>query len=196
MNEEIVAHQQTPEKDIKKNFFREIFEILIFVIPTVLIIQTFIGRTFIVIGNSMYPTFEHGNYLIIDKLTYHFNDPKRFDVIVFHPPQDKKTYYIKRIVGLPGETVYVNNNTITIKQTNGEILTLNETYRSSDGNQITETTLKEGEYFVMGDNRSVSSDSRAWGALPEKNISGRAFIRLFPIGDAGIFPGSYEENTK
>ncbi len=199
MNEKeiLVTNPETKESVKKKGFWRETLEILIFVIPTVLVIQTFIGRTFIVIGNSMYPTFHHGDYLVIDKLSYRLDDPKRFDVIVFHPPApaDKKTYYIKRIVGLPGETVKIENNQLTIINTeNPEGFKIDENYRSSESDIDREITLNEGEYFVMGDNRSVSSDSRSWGALPRENISGRALVRLFPIGDIDLFPGKKIEN--
>lgn len=197
--EEILANNNQPTDSLKKKkgFLRETLEILIFVIPTVLVIQTFIGRTFIVIGNSMYPTFHHGDYLIIDKLSYRLDDPKRFDVIVFHPPApaDKKTYYIKRIIGLPGETVKIENNQLTIINTeNPEGFKIDENYRSSESDLDRDITLKTGEYFVMGDNRSVSSDSRSWGALPRENISGRALVRLFPIGDIDLFPGKKIEN--
>ncbi len=199
MNEkEILTLNTEPKESVKKKgFWRETLEILIFVIPTVLVIQTFIGRTFIVIGNSMYPTFHHGDYLIIDKLSYRLDEPKRFDVIVFHPPApaNKKTYYIKRVIGLPGETVKIENNQLTvINEENPEGFRIDENYRSSESEINRIITLKEDEYFVMGDNRSVSSDSRSWGALPRENISGRAFVRLFPIGDIDLMPGKRVEN--
>lgn len=197
--EEILANNKKPTESLKKKkgFLRETLEILIFVIPTVLIIQTFIGRTFIVIGNSMYPTFHHGDYLVIDKLSYRLDDPKRFDVIVFHPPApaNKKTYYIKRIIGLPGETIKIEGNLLTIiNKENPAGLTVSENYRSSESDLDKNITLKEGEYFVMGDNRSVSSDSRTWGALPRENISGRALVRLFPVSDIDLFPGKKVDN--
>lgn len=193
--EENNLETQIKKKENKKSFFRETIEILIFVIPTVLIIQTFIGRTFIVIGNSMKPTFENGDYLIIDKLSYKtFKNPDRFEVIVFHPPYDNKVYYIKRIIGLPGETVSVTGNDVEISGKNGtNKFQLDEPYRSTDGNKNTVVELGEDEYFVMGDNREVSSDSREWGKLKKSSISGRAFIRLYPLTSINLWPGSFEK---
>lgn len=188
-------HTQIKKDTTKKSFFREVIEILIFVIPTVFIIQTFIGRTFIVVGNSMKPTFENGDYLIIDRLSYKtLRDPSRFEVIVFHPPYDKKVYYIKRVIGLPGETVTVNGNDVEISGPNGDNkFKLDEPYRSSNGEKNATVELGEDEYFVMGDNREVSSDSREWGKLSKSSISGRAFIRLFPITSIDLWPGSFEK---
>jgi signal peptidase I len=175
----------------KKSFFRELIEIIFFVAIIVIPTQTFIGRTFIVIGNSMFPTFEHKDYLIVDKLSYHFKSPSRGDVIVFHPPINEKTYYIKRIVGLPGEKIEVKNNEVKITNTkNPEGVVLEQPYASSLGESEKTITLGDGEYFVMGDNRAVSSDSRVWGVLPEKNISGRVFLRLFPFSQIDIWPGN------
>lgn len=174
----------------KKGFFRELIEVVFFVALIVIPIQTFIGRTFIVVGNSMYPTFENKDYLIVDKFTYQFNDPKRGDVVVFHPPINKKTYYIKRVIGLPFETVQVENNVVTVINAQGE-QTIIEPYVSSTSEGKTLISLKENEYFVMGDNRAVSSDSRAWGVLPRENISGRAFVRLFPFRHIDLWPGEH-----
>ncbi len=179
----------------QKSFFRELIEIIFFVAVIVIPIQTFVGRTFIVIGNSMFPTFENKDYLIVDKLTYHFKAPSRGDVIVFHPPINEKTYYIKRVIGLPGETVIVKKNEVTIiNEAFPEGVTLEQPYASSLGESESNLTLKADEYFVMGDNRAVSSDSRVWGILPKENISGRAFMRLYPFTKIDIWPGALEQS--
>ncbi len=179
----------------KKSFLRECLEIIFFVAVIVIPIQTFVGRTFIVIGNSMFPTFENKDYLIVDKLSYHFKAPSRGDVIVFHPPINEKTYYIKRIIGLPGETIVVKKNEVTIiNDTYPEGVTLEQPYASSLGESESNITLKTDEYFVMGDNRAVSSDSRAWGILPKDHISGRAFMRLYPFSHIDMWPGALEQS--
>lgn len=180
------------ETTSKKGFLRELLEVIFFVAIIVIPIQTFIGRTFIVVGSSMYPTFENRDYLIVDKLTYQFNEPKRGDVVVFHPPVNEKTYYIKRIIGLPGETVIVEKDKTTILSVDGTTRVLDETYASSHSDASVTTTLKPGEFFVMGDNRAVSSDSRMWGPLPRDNISGRAFIRLYPFTHIDVWPGAFD----
>lgn len=154
-----------------------------------LLIQAFVVRPFIVSGNSMDPDIKDKQYLIIDEVTYRFSEPKRGDVIVFKAPPEPSKYYIKRIIGLPGETVDIKAGVITITNTahpNG--LTLREdfiTHKSSDDVHI---TVPAGEYYVMGDNRSGSYDSRSWGTLPEANIRGRALVRLLPLNSIAVFP--------
>lgn len=150
-------------------------------------IRIYIAQPFIVNGLSMYPTFNNGDYLIIDELSFNFlRDPRRGEVIVFRPPVDGSRFFIKRVVGLPGEKVEVKDNKVYIDD---EILP--EPYHQ----QVTKIDgtwqLEEGEYFVMGDNRSSSSDSRIWGELPEGNIVGRAFLRLWPVTEAAYLPGSF-----
>lgn len=146
----------------------------------------------------MVPTFEDKNYLIIDEISYRFQKPARGDVIVFHPPgHERGVYYIKRVIGLPGESVSIANGKITI--TNKEYpngLALTEPYLKNLSYEDLSRTLGEGEYFVMGDNRPASSDSRAWGTLPEKNIVGRALIRLMPLSQIGVFPGVHHTYTQ
>ena len=137
--------------------------------------------------------FHNNEYLIVDQLTYRFRDPERGEVIIFRYPHDPSKYFIKRVIGLPGETVSIENNTITIiNEKNPDGLILEEPYIGNvvtDGNQS--ITLAENEYFVMGDNRDHSSDSRSWGALEEDKIVGRAWLRLFPPTELSFLPGSY-----
>jgi signal peptidase I len=170
---------------------KEIAIFLVLAIIIVLPIRLFIAQPFVVEGESMHPTFESGDYLIVDELSYHIHEPKRGDVIVFRYPGNPKIFYIKRVVGLPGETVNINGGTVTITKADGSTLTLDEPYVVNEDATYTQSThIGTGELFVMGDNRPKSSDSRTWGLLPEKNIMGRAFIRILPAGEFGINPGS------
>ncbi len=175
-------------------FFEYLFkEILIFVVLAIVIvlpIRLFIAQPFVVDGESMHPTFENGDYLIVNELIYHFETPQRGDVIVFRYPGDPKIFYIKRIIGLPGETVHINSGVVTITKTDGTTITLNEPYAVvQDATYTQNTTLGSDQYFVMGDNRPESSDSRVWGPLPRENIIGRVDVRLLPLSVIGLFPG-------
>jgi signal peptidase I len=179
------------EQQHEENFFKEIFKFSLIALLIVLPIRFFIAQPFIVNGASMQPTFENGQYLIVDQLSYYFEKPQRSDVIIFHYPLDPSKFFIKRVIGLPGETVEISGTTITI--TNDALpggFPLEEPYLE-EANLKTDfltVTLGESEYFVLGDNRSASSDSRVWGALPEKNIVGRPFLRLFPLNELSILP--------
>jgi signal peptidase I len=143
----------------------------------------------------MTPTFETGNYLIVDQVTYRFEDPDRGDVVVFHYPKDPAKFFIKRVIGLPGEVVEIKNDQIIIFSSDyPDGLLLDEPYIQSMGSNDLRVTLEEDQYFVMGDNRNASSDSRIWGPLPEDLIVGRALIRLFPIRDLSVLPGAHNPN--
>lgn len=169
-------------------------EILTFIVLAVLIvvpIRVFVAQPFVVEGASMHPTFESGDYLIVDQLTYRFEDPKRGDVIVFRYPNKPSIFYIKRIIGLPGETVTIERGNATITRVDGTTLVLPEPYVvQEDATYDLTTTLGPDQYFVMGDNRPKSSDSRIWGPLPKNDIMGRAFFRLLPPGKMGVLPGA------
>ncbi|HEX8946989.1 MAG TPA: signal peptidase I [Candidatus Paceibacterota bacterium] len=171
---------------------RDIITFVLLVVLVVVPIRLFIAQPFVVDGESMHPTFENGNYLIIDELTYDFEKPQRGDVIVFRYPGDPSIFYIKRIIGLPGETVSITNGLTTITEPNGASKTLTEPYISSkDASYNLNTTLSGDEYFVMGDNRPESSDSRVWGPLPKRDIIGRVLLRLYPPSKMGFFPGAH-----
>lgn len=139
----------------------------------------------------MSPTFQSGEYLIVDELSYRFEGPQRGDVIIFRYPRNPSEFFIKRVIGLPGETVDIANNKVTITTKSGETMTLNEPYvkNTGDGGPY-HVVLPPGEYFVLGDNRPESSDSRVWGDLPRENIVGRALVRLLPLQTAGLLPGA------
>ena len=149
---------------------------------------TFVGQRTEVSGSSMENTLSHADNLIVDKITYRFKEPERFDIIVFPVAYETETYYIKRIIGLPGETVRIDTEgTIYI---NEEIL--EESYGKAviadPGRAEEGITLGEDEYFVLGDNRNDSVDSRteAVGNIKKENIVGRAWIRIWPLNKFGI----------
>lgn len=171
----------------------ELIRFSIIAILIVVPIRIFIAQPFIVSGASMADTFQSGDYLIVDQVSYYFNEPARGDVIIFRYPQDPSKHFIKRVIGIPGDTVTIAGNTVTI--TNKDFpdgFTITEPYILSmtTGTLHTET-LGDREYFVMGDNRDHSSDSRTWGVLQKERIVGRAWVRLFPPTEAEFLPGQF-----
>ncbi len=174
-----------------ENFFTELLKFVLLAVVIVVPVRAWVAQPFIVSGASMEPTFDTGQYLIIDELTYHFEAPQRGDVIIFRYPKNPSEFFIKRIVGLPGETVSITPDSTSITPPDGTAETLPERYLAYRGNGgFLTMKLGPGEYFVMGDNRPDSSDSRVWGAVPRQNIVGRAFLRLLPFSMMGLFPGS------
>lgn len=185
-------HPQMAVAQKDSNDIIEIVRMLLIALAIVIPIRAFIAQPFKVSGASMVPTFHDREYLIVDEISYRFNEPKRGDVIVFHPPQDPGTYYIKRIIGLPGETVKIDGpNVLIINKENPNGILLTEPYISAHTNNNITSVQGTDEYFVMGDNRPYSSDSRTWGKLPKKNIVGRTFLRLYPFNEMSAFPGVY-----
>ena len=178
----------------KENFLKEIVKFTLIALAIVVPIRTYVAQPFIVSGASMDPTFQSGEYLIVDQLTYHFSDPQREDVIIFRYPRSPSTFFIKRIIGLPGETVDVKNNVVTItNKEHPDGFQLSQPYIVNQSKTTNHFELKDDEYFVMGDNRSASSDSRYWGAVPRNLLIGKAFLRLLPINKAGVWPGQYTQ---
>lgn len=170
-----------------ENFWKELGKLLLLAVVIVVPFRLFIAQPFIVDGASMDPTFRNGQYLIVDQLTYQFKETERGSVLIFKFPLDPRKYFIKRVIGLPGETVRLSHGQVTIineQYPNG--LVLDEPYVKFPKNDNTSITLKEGEYFVMGDNRLGSADSRIWGSVPEENIIGRPILRFYP---PNIWPG-------
>lgn len=172
------------------NFVWEILKIVIISLAIIIPIRYFLIQPFYVRGASMEPNYLDGDYLIIDEISYRFSEPQRGDVIVFRYPLDHSQFFIKRIVGLPGEMVEIIDGKIFIysEQTPDEKIILDESQYLSDvytpGNL--EITLAANEYFVLGDNRNASSDSRKWGGLDRDFITGRAWIRAWPFYRLGI----------
>ena len=172
------------------NFVWEILKIVIISLAIIIPIRYFLIQPFFVNGASMEPNYLDGDYLIIDEISYRFSLPDRGDVIVFRYPLEPSQFFIKRIIGLPGEIVEIENGKIFIysEETPDEKIVLDESEYLRDaytpGNL--NITLEEDEYFVLGDNRKASSDSRKWGELEKKYITGRAWIRAWPFNRADI----------
>ncbi len=176
-------NQEKPEKKGGNwKIVWELLQIAIIAIVIVVPIRYFLFQPFIVSGDSMVPTFHSGDYLIVDEISYRFSTPQRGDVIVFDFPLQPSERFIKRVIGLPGETVTVQNGQVSIVK-DGKTTILSEKYLPKDLKTYGDvtTTLKPGQYFVLGDNREYSYDSRAWGVVPTKNIIGKAFLRIFPL---------------
>lgn len=164
------------------SFILEILKIVVIAVLIVLPIRYFLFQPFFVRGSSMEPNFQNFDYLIIDEITYRFREPQRGEVVVFKYPQDLSSRFIKRIIGLPGEKIEIEEGKVFIER-EGKTELLEEPYLSegtrTPGN--TEFLLREDEYFVLGDNRTFSSDSRRWGPVKRDEIVGRVFLRLFPF---------------
>jgi len=197
---------QTPvqkvEDDLSTNgsSTRNLIFFALLVLIIVLPIRLYVAKPFIVSGASMFPTFDTWHYLIIDQLSYKLAPPTRGDVIVFRFPQNPSRFFIKRIIGLPNETVELNGTIVTIiNDADKDGFILDEPYVSPDNNKETDLVMQLGdnEYFVMGDNRKASADSRYWGPLESNRIVGRAYLRLFPFSDIGVLPGetTYDINN-
>ncbi len=164
-------------------FIWEIFKIVIIALIIVIPIRYFLFQPFFVRGQSMEPNFQDGDYLIIDELSYRFSEIKRGDVVVFKYPNNPSQRYIKRIIGLPGELVEVKSGSVMVYSEEGkQVLDEGEylSYNTKTPGQA-RIFLNENEYFVLGDNRGLSSDSRSWGSLDKKYIIGKVFIRAWPF---------------
>lgn len=174
-----------------------------------LFIRFFIAAPYVVSGASMEPTFDNWDYLITDRFSYRLTEPERGDIVVFCLPGTGECSLltrvinqewiaprtlIKRVVGLPGETVQIQGSEVIIMNAaHPDGFTLEEPYIAEEnvgGPGSAHVTLSADEYFVMGDNRRVSSDSRVWGVLPRDNIVGQVLVRLFPLSKIGILPGT------
>ncbi len=193
MESENIGSNEENAKPTKKQSAWEMVRFIILALIIVIPIRIFVAQPFVVSGSSMYPTFQNGDYLIVDELSYRTGDPQRYDVVVFHYPLDPSKFFIKRVIGLPGETVKILGNNITIvNKDHPEGFQIPEPFVKNPGDNDMTFNLKEGQYFVMGDNRSASSDSRSWGAVPRDLMSGRVLVRLLPLNDLGIMPGEYK----
>jgi signal peptidase I len=188
------ADPQPPTVATEPHPLLEIIRFSVIALIIVIPVRLFIAQPFIVSGASMEQTFHNGEYLIVDQLSYHLRHPERGDVVIFRYPRDPSKYFIKRVIGVPGDTITIEGSTVSIQnEQTPQGMVINEPYIASmrPGVTIVEE-LGEREYFVMGDNRDQSSDSRVWGVLQEENIIGRAFIRLFPPHEFGVYPGDVD----
>lgn len=166
------------------SFVVEVVKIVILAFAIVIPIRYYLFQPFVIQGSSMEPNFHQADYLIVDELSYRLRAPERGEVIVFKYPLDPSKRFIKRIIGLPGETVETKDGIVTAYK-DGQKLVLDESkYLTSDLKvpDMGPVTLKEGQYFVLGDNRPYSSDSQDWGELPASDIIGKVAFRLWPVG--------------
>ena len=169
-------------------FFMDILEVIVLAVGIFLIVYLLILRPHKIKGQSMHPNFPDGEYLLTEKVSYYRHNPERGDVVVFKPPISEDEF-IKRIIGLPGDTVMVLNGKIFV---NGQELIENYIKVDTSGGAFLsegqEYVVPSGNYFVFGDNRPHSSDSRAWGPITKKVITGKAWLIYFPFNLAGIVP--------
>lgn len=172
-----------------KKILKENIEMILLALMIVLPIRYFLIQPFVVHGSSMEPNFSPKDYLIVDELSYRFRDPKRFEVVVFKAPNNSKQYYIKRIIGLPNERVIIKNSEIFIVDVNGKTIKLEESFLPQNIKTTgdIDIVLNQDQYFLLGDNRFASYDSRNWGPISKKLIIGRVWIRLWPINSITVF---------
>jgi len=194
--EKKITQTKPSEKEEKKRgvmsfvweVIRFVFLALIIVVP----IRIYIAQPYIVSGTSMEPTFETGNYLIVDQLSYRLADPERGDIIIFRYPLKTSKFLIKRIIGLPGETLRMDVGSLAVTSAGtDEFIKIEEPYVEKMALNTFSMTLSDDEYFVMGDNRRASLDSRVWGPLERKYIVGRALVRLLPLTQIEVLPGKH-----
>ncbi|MBT3412974.1 MAG: signal peptidase I [Candidatus Jacksonbacteria bacterium] len=184
------AKQQTPDKHDIGGFFFEILKMGVICALLFVGIRFYVIKPFVVQGQSMFPTFETKEYLIVDEISYRFKEPVRGDVVVFKYPPDPEQFFIKRIIGLPGEQVKCESESITIVNAEfPEGIQIPEAYLSPETKtqcQQTSTLVPEGHYYVLGDNRGASLDSRRFGPLEDSNVVGKVMLRGWPAHRAGF----------
>lgn len=192
----LISDKIEPKSKFKK-FIEEGWDLLKFASIALLIvipIRMWIAQPFIVSGESMVPTFHDAEYLIVDEISYILGSANRGDVVIFKYPEDPKRFFIKRVIGLPNEKIIINNGEVTIvNKDNPNGIKLNEPYINEKFDTNASYETKDDEYFVMGDNRNKSSDSRIWGPLPKKLMVGRAYLRLFPFNEISYLPGKFNQ---
>ena len=158
-------------------------------------VRMFIAQPFVVNGDSMFPTFHNKEYLIVDEISYIVRNPARGEVTIFRYPNDPSRFFIKRIIGMPNETIEIKNGVVKIiNKENPDGFILEEPYLNEKFTTTETFTTGNDQYFVMGDNRNRSSDSRSWGVLPKKFMIGRAYLRLLPVGNLDYLPGAITTN--
>ena len=191
------TNTNVPEKSKIKKFLEDGWDLLKFAIIALAIvipIRMWIAQPFVVSGESMYPTFDNGQYLIVDEISYILGSAHRGDIVVFRYPGDTKRFFIKRIIGLPNEKITIVNGEVTItNKDHPEGFKMIEPYINEKEFTGGEYVTKDNEYFVMGDNRNRSSDSRTWGILPKKLMIGKALLRLIPFSTISYLPGNYNQ---
>ncbi len=191
------ASTDRASRSLQENLGHELLKVALILLFVVLPIRLFIAQPFIVSGASMDPTFKNNDYLIVDQLSFKFEHPKRLDVVIFKYPYNKSKYFIKRIIGLPGERVIVSNGKVSVYVASSEEPTvIPPPYIDVVTSGDIDIRLGETEYFVLGDNRDASSDSRVWGPLEENLIVGTPLVRLLPAKSAAFSPGQMSEEEE
>ncbi len=174
-------------------FFLDLIETVVIALAIFVVVYLFLVQPHQVKGRSMVPNFEDGEYLLTDKVSYKIGQPSRGDVIVFKAPENEKYDYIKRIIGVPGDTVSISGGRVYINGIRLEEDYLPQDFVTRGGSYLSEgdsVVVEDGEYFCVGDNRSHSSDSREWGMVPQENIIGRAWFRYWPPGSIELLKGA------
>ncbi len=180
------------EKRKQSSFWSEIIKFTLITLLIVVPFRLYIAQPFIVSGASMDPTFADGDYLIVDQISKDFTQPSRDSVVIFKYPKDPSKYFIKRIIGVPGDSIEIRNGIVVLNGKN-----LNEPFVADENKKLEnmdEIKLGSKEYFVLGDNRSGSFDSRSWGVVTENLIVGRPIVRLLPVPKFNVLPGDYSTN--
>ena len=167
-----------------RTFLREILGALILAGVIFFTLQITV-QTFVIVGPSMEPGFHSGERILISKIAYAFSEPARGDVIVFHPPNNQQIDYIKRVIALPGESVEIDEGIVYIHQ-NGNVYPLSEPYIEAPPNHDFQgDIIPDDEYFVLGDNRNNSEDSRSGWTVPRQDIIGKSWLRIWPLDELG-----------
>lgn len=181
-------------------FIFDIVKMVVISLAIIIPVRYFLVQPFYVKGASMEPNFHENEYLMVDEISYRFKTPKRGDIVVFRYPKDPQEYYIKRLVGLPGETVEIKDGAVYITDKEGLTSKLEEPYLPTYSNTVALTegavSLAPDEYYVMGDNRNGSKDSRSFGPVRKSFIIGRVFLRGLPLKEFGLIKNDNPELTK
>ncbi len=160
-----------------KSQFRQVLAVVLIAVGVFFLLRVTI-QSFVVVGSSMEPNLEDGQRLLVNKVVYDLRQPQRGEVIVFQPPTGRSVDFIKRIIGLPGDTVEIKDGAVYINDS-----AIDEPYiKAAPSYTMAKEEIPEGEYFVLGDNRNNSNDSHSWGPLPEQNIIGKAWLSIWPPG--------------
>jgi len=183
--------EENNQTEVKSGFTKSLIEWVVYIVFLVVLcylIVTFVGQRTEVFGESMEPNLENGDNLIVDKISYRFREPKRYEIIVFPYDKETKTYYIKRIIGLPGETIQIIDGYVYINDKLLEDETYGREVMNEPGIAEEPIVLADDEYFVLGDNRNHSTDSRfqSVGVLNREDLIGRAWVRIYPFNKMGI----------
>lgn len=189
-----LAPRGEPKTSLKEHFV-DFFQTLVVFAAIATVIYLFIAQPHKVSGLSMFPNFHDGDYIITDKVSYRLGPPQRGDIVVFKNPLNESQHFIKRVMGLPGETIkvqaghlYINNKLVDEPYLKSGVITNQGSFLKEGVN----VTIPEGSYAVIGDNRQFSSDTREWGLLPKEKIIGKVLIRYWPEASVGIYPEAYK----